>query len=231
MLNYDYFLFTYLYQLGYRPRLAAMTIVRLVNSKRVNQAMLALTVSGAIMKIFISDNSSFSLYIQLLDHCVKNCGYPFHLQIATKEFLNALVRKFPERPPASFSPAPPPRLNGSPDFAWNHFDYVPQQPSGANPIMARILYLIKEWKVGLAELSRYKNDLIHIKDMYRLLRYKGYRFPEIREASLSALAPVEVSGIFLIYGKMEIADLILFFYRLYDLPTNLKKKTASLNLP
>lgn len=27
-----------------RPRLAAMTIVRLVNSKRVNQAMLALTV-------------------------------------------------------------------------------------------------------------------------------------------------------------------------------------------
>ncbi|CAO3592469.1 unnamed protein product [Absidia cylindrospora] len=147
-----------------------MTIVRLVNSKRVNQAMLALT---------------------LLDHCVKNCGYPFHLQIATKEFLNALVRKFPERPPASFTPSPAPRLNGSPDFSWNHFDYVPQQPSGANPIMARILYLIKEWKVGLAELSRYKNDLIHIKDMYRLLRYKGYKFPEIREASLSALAPVE----------------------------------------
>ncbi|ORZ20346.1 hypothetical protein BCR42DRAFT_408577 [Absidia repens] len=155
---------------GGLPRLAAMTIVRLVNSKRVNQAMLALT---------------------LLDHCVKNCGYPFHLQIATKEFLNALVRKFPERPPASFTPSPAPRLNGSPDFSWNHFDYVPQQPSGANPIMARILYLIKEWKVGLAELSRYKNDLIHIKDMYRLLRYKGYKFPEIREASLSALAPVE----------------------------------------
>lgn len=37
-------------------------------------------------------------HLQLLDNCVKNCGYPFHLQIATKEFLNELVRKFPERP-------------------------------------------------------------------------------------------------------------------------------------
>lgn len=36
---------------------------------------------------------------QLLDTLVKNCGYPFQLQIATKEFLNELVRKFPERPP------------------------------------------------------------------------------------------------------------------------------------
>lgn len=59
--------------------------------------------------------------------------------------------------------------------------------------MSKILYLIKEWKIGLAELSRYKNDLIHIKDMYRLLRYKGYRFPEIKQASLDALAPVDVN--------------------------------------
>ncbi|CAO3638408.1 unnamed protein product [Cunninghamella echinulata] len=147
-----------------------MTIVRIANSKRTQQAMLALT---------------------LLDHCVKNCGYPFHLQIATKEFLNALVRKFPERPPSNYSP-PASRLhsNGS-DGAWNHFDYVPEQPVGNNPVMSRILYLIKEWKIGLAELSRYKNDLIHIKDMYRLLRYKGYRFPEIKQASLAALTPVE----------------------------------------
>ncbi|CAO3614282.1 unnamed protein product [Cunninghamella blakesleeana] len=57
--------------------------------------------------------------------------------------------------------------------------------------MSKILYLIKEWKIGLAELSRYKNDLIHIKDMYRLLRYKGYRFPEIKQASLDALTPVD----------------------------------------
>ncbi|KAI8047039.1 uncharacterized protein B0P05DRAFT_567092 [Gilbertella persicaria] len=124
---------------GTAPREAAFTIVKLVNSKNVNQAMLALT---------------------LLDNCVKNCGYPFHLQIATKEFLNELVRKFPERP----APFP-------------------------NPVIQRILYLIKEWKVALTDISKHKDDLVHIKDMYRLLRFKGYRFPELRDASVAALAP------------------------------------------
>ncbi|KAG2193157.1 hypothetical protein INT47_009590 [Mucor saturninus] len=124
---------------GSAPREAASTIVKLVNSKNLNQAMLALT---------------------LLDNCVKNCGYPFHLQIASKEFLNELVRKFPERP----APFP-------------------------SPVVQRILYLIKEWKVALTDMSRHKDDLVHIKDMYRLLRFKGYRFPELRDSSVAALAP------------------------------------------
>ncbi|KAG1052793.1 hypothetical protein G6F46_004064 [Rhizopus delemar] len=124
---------------GTAPREAASTIVKIVNSKNMNQAMLALT---------------------LLDNCVKNCGYPFHLQIATKEFLNELVRKFPERP----APFP-------------------------SPVIQRILYLIKEWKVALTDMSKHKDDLIHIKDMYRLLRFKGYRFPELKDASVAALAP------------------------------------------
>ncbi|KAI7854395.1 hypothetical protein BDC45DRAFT_545222 [Circinella umbellata] len=121
------------------PREAATAICHHINSKNLNQAMLALT---------------------LLDNCVKNCGYPFHLQIATKEFLNELVRKFPERP----APFP-------------------------NPVIQRILYMIKEWKVALADMSRHKDDLIHIKDMYRLLRFKGYRFPELKDSSVAALAP------------------------------------------
>ncbi|KAI8381013.1 uncharacterized protein BYT42DRAFT_288822 [Radiomyces spectabilis] len=147
---------------GSLPRIAAMRIVRLVNSKHVHQGMLALT---------------------LLDMCVKHCGYPFHLQIATKEFLNALVRKFPERPPTrTLVPDTP---NG-----WNHFDIVPSA-SQMNPIMERILYMIKQWKVALAELSRYKEDLVHIKDMYRLLRSKGYRFPELRASSVNELTPPE----------------------------------------
>ncbi|KAI7863163.1 hypothetical protein BDF14DRAFT_1846257 [Spinellus fusiger] len=124
---------------GNSPREAAMAIVRHVNSKNHTQAMLALT---------------------LLDNCVKNCGYPFHLQIATKEFLNELVRRFPERP----APFP-------------------------NPVIHRILYLIKEWKVALTDMSRHRDDLTHIKDMFRLLRYKGYRFPELKESSVAALAP------------------------------------------
>jgi hypothetical protein len=49
-----------------------------INSRNPNQSLLALNV---------------------LDHLVKNCGYAIHLQISTKEFLNELVRRFPERPP------------------------------------------------------------------------------------------------------------------------------------
>lgn len=61
-------------------------------------------------------------------------------------------------------------------------------------------------------MSRHKDDLVHIKDMYRLLRFKGtrqkdtgiffvfitsllgYRFPELRDSSVAALAPSDVSN-------------------------------------
>ncbi|KAG0206272.1 hypothetical protein BGX28_002269 [Mortierella sp. GBA30] len=123
------------------PREAAIYIVRLVNHKNVHIGMLALA---------------------LLDNCVKNCGYPFHLQIATKEFLNALVRKFPERPLS-----------------------VP------TPIQARILELIQEWYTTLCKTSRYKEDLVHIRDMHRLLNFKGYRFPQIKKTAAAVLNPVD----------------------------------------
>ncbi|KAG0174994.1 hypothetical protein DFQ30_001469 [Apophysomyces sp. BC1015] len=123
------------------------------------------------------------LALTLLDNCVKNCGYPFHLQIATKEFLNYLVHKFPERPPQGYAPV---------STQWNHFDSAfATQPSVSNPLMDRILYMMKEWKVALADKSRHRTDFSLIKDMYRLLRYKGYRFPEVRESSIAALAPDE----------------------------------------
>lgn len=43
----------------------------------------------------------------------------------------------------------------------------------AHPVLDRILYLIKEWKIALTELSKYKEDMTHIRDMYRLLKFKG----------------------------------------------------------
>lgn len=67
-------------QLGY-PMEAAMYIAKLSNSRNQNEALLALT---------------------LLDLCAKNCGYSFHLAISTKEFLNSLVRRFPEHPMVSY---------------------------------------------------------------------------------------------------------------------------------
>ncbi|KAG0251689.1 hypothetical protein BG011_007441 [Mortierella polycephala] len=65
------------------------------------------------------------LALNLLDNCVKNCGHPFHLQISTKEFLNALVRRFPERPLA-----------------------VP------TPVQTRVLEMIHEWYTTLFKTSR-----------------------------------------------------------------------------
>jgi hypothetical protein len=111
------------------PREAAMLIVQAVNHRNPHVSFLALG---------------------LLDTLVQMCGYPFHLQISTKEFLNELVRRFPERPP----PFP-------------------------GPVMSRILELINGWKEGICVESRWRDDLGNIRDMHRLLSFKGYRFRDI----------------------------------------------------
>lgn len=112
---------------------AAMTIARLANHRNPHVAILALS---------------------LLDTLVQSCGYPFHLQISTKEFLNELVRRFPERPP----PFP-------------------------GPVMSRILHVIHHWKEGICVDSRWKEDLGNIRDMHRLLTFKGYRFKDLPKST------------------------------------------------
>ncbi|CAM1503769.1 Fc.00g013600.m01.CDS01 [Cosmosporella sp. VM-42] len=124
---------------GSAPREAATAIVGFINHRNPNVALLA---------------------INLLDICVKNCGYPFHLQISTKEFLNELVRRFPERPPIR-----------------------------ATRVQAKILEAIEEWRGTICETSRYKEDLGFIRDMHRLLSYKGYVFPEVRREDAAVLNP------------------------------------------
>ncbi|CAA7262509.1 unnamed protein product [Cyclocybe aegerita] len=120
------------------PREAAMTIARLANHRNPHIAILSLA---------------------LLDTLVQSCGYPFHLQISTKEFLNELVRRFPERPP----PFP-------------------------GPVMSRILELIHGWKEGICTESRWKEDLGNIRDMHRLLTFKGYRFRDTGRSTNAAAA-------------------------------------------
>ncbi|KAL1836392.1 hypothetical protein VTJ49DRAFT_5216 [Mycothermus thermophilus] len=124
---------------GSAPREAAVAIVGYINHRNPNVSLLALN---------------------LLDICVKNCGYPFHLQISTKDFLNELVRRFPERPPI--------------------------RPSR---VQLKILEAIEEWRSTICETSRYKEDLGFIRDMHRLLSYKGYTFPEVRREDAAVLNP------------------------------------------
>ncbi|CAN6658436.1 ADP-ribosylation factor-binding protein Gga2p [Trichomonascus vanleenenianus] len=124
---------------GSFPREAAVAIVKLINSRAPNTPVLALG---------------------LLDICVKNCGYPFHLQISRKEFLNELVRRFPEKPP--------------------HMYTRTQQ---------LILQAIEEWRETICKTSRYREDLGYVRDMHRLLSYKGYIFPEVDRDDAAVLNP------------------------------------------
>lgn len=124
---------------GSFPREAAVEIVRLINNRSPQVSILALSV---------------------LDICVKNCGYPFHLQISRKEFLNELVRKFPEKPTINYS-----------------------------RVQTLILEVIEEWTQTICKTSRYKEDLGYIRDMHRLLEYKGYLFPEVNRDDAAVLNP------------------------------------------
>ena len=130
-----------------------MTIARLVNHRNPHVAMLALA---------------------LLDTLVQSCGYPIYLQIATKDFLNELVRRFPERPP----PFP-------------------------SPVMSRVLDLINTWKDGICVESKWKDDLGNIRDMHRLLTFKGYRFRDLGRQQ-PAVAAAAVRDI--VTGHVCLAD-------------------------
>lgn len=123
---------------GSAPREAAKAVVRFVNDRDPFVGVNALT---------------------LLDTLVKNCGYPFHLQILRKEFLNELVRRFPERPPLRYT-----------------------------KVQRMVLAQIQEWNETICK-GRYAKDLGFIRDMHRLLSYKGYIFPEVDRLDLAVLGP------------------------------------------
>ncbi|KKA27991.1 hypothetical protein TD95_003297 [Thielaviopsis punctulata] len=144
---------------NFEPNLALnLEIVDLINSKKGNAPREAAT---TIVGYINHRNPTVALLaLNLLDICVKNCGYAFHLQISTKEFLNELVRRFPERPPIR-----------------------------ASRVQLKILEAIEEWRGTICETSRYKEDLGFIRDMHRLLSYKGYSFPEVRREDAAVLNP------------------------------------------
>lgn len=124
---------------GSLPRDAAIAVVKLINQRDPQTAELALA---------------------LLDHLVKNCGYPFQLQISRKEFLNELVKKFPERPSLRYL-----------------------------RVQRLILAQIEEWYQTICKTSKYKSDFGYIRDMHRLLANKGYIFPEVNVEDAAVLNP------------------------------------------
>jgi len=62
----------------------------------------------------------------------------------------------------------------------------------ASRVQHRILESIEEWRQTICQTSRYKEDLGFIRDMHRLLLYKGYAFPEVRREDAAVLNPSDV---------------------------------------
>ncbi|KAJ1800748.1 ARF-binding protein [Coemansia sp. RSA 2399] len=122
---------------GNFPHDAVFALMPYINGRSKNQALRALT---------------------LLDNLVKNGGHSVHYQVASREFLNDLFRRFPE-----------------------------YQPSISNPVHQRILEMLQEWRGTLCRHSRYKDDLQRINDMYSLLRRKGWRFPEAEDENVAVI--------------------------------------------
>ncbi|EGV66695.1 ARF-binding protein [Yamadazyma tenuis] len=126
---------------GSIPRDAAITVVKLISQK---------------------DPQTSELALSLLDNLVKNCGYPFHLQVSRKEFLNELVKRFPERPPLRYT-----------------------------RVQRLILAQIEEWYQTICKTSKYKEDFGYIKNMHTLLSHKGYIFPEVKVEDAAVLNPAD----------------------------------------
>ncbi|KAJ1724806.1 ARF-binding protein [Coemansia erecta] len=133
-----------------------LDICDLVNRKKGNYAHDA--VFALLPYINGRSNDQAFLALSLLDYLVKNCGHSVHYQIASRDFLNDLFRRFPEF-----------------------------QPTLMNPVQHRILEMLQEWRVTLCSRSRYKDDLQRINDMYSLLRRKGWRFPDIEAENVAVV--------------------------------------------
>ncbi|KAI9506056.1 ARF-binding protein [Coemansia spiralis] len=133
-----------------------LDICELVNTKKGNNPHDA--VFGLLPYINGKSRIQALLALTLLDNLVKNCGHSVHYQIASREFLNDLFRRFPE-----------------------------YQPAMPNPVHHRILEMLQEWRTTLCRHSRYRDDLHRINDMYSLLRRKGWRFPDIETENAAVM--------------------------------------------
>ncbi|KAL2316293.1 putative ADP-ribosylation factor-binding protein C1F3.05 [Schizosaccharomyces pombe] len=146
-------------QFNLEPNLALnIEIADLINEKKGNAPREAALL---ILKRVNSANPTVSyLALHLLDICVKNCGYPFHFQIASEEFLNGFVSRFPNHP-----------------------------ISRMNKIQTKMLEMLEEWNYMLCKNNRHREDFSRIHDIRELMAFRGYKFPAVDEDSIAVMKP------------------------------------------
>ena len=91
-------------------------------------------------------------------------------------------------------------------------------------VQNKILELIEEWRQTICQTSRYKDDLGFIRDMHRLLSYKGYIFPEVRKEDAAVLNPSDVCT-----QKLDGGDGLLTARRTFDRPRKWRKRNEKRN--
>lgn len=62
-------------------------------------------------------------------------------------------------------------------------------------VQLRVLEAIEEWRQTICQNSKYKKDLGYIRDMHRLLSFKGYMFPEVKKEDAAVLNPSDVRAV------------------------------------
>lgn len=87
-----------------------------------------------------------------------NCGYPVHLALSKRDFLNKLVYRFPPNPQH--------------DLDQTHH---------------LTLQLLQKWCIALCEKSKHKGDFGNIRLMHSLLKSRGFPFPRIDPAEINAI--------------------------------------------
>ncbi|KCV70067.1 hypothetical protein H696_03530 [Fonticula alba] len=100
----------------------------------------------------------FPLAPHLLELCFIKAGPAFQVHACSREFLNVLIKTFPEQPQ----------------------DLI-------NPVHKKILALLYKWHQTIGQHARYRLFLAPLNHLYTLFRTKGFKFPEIPQSELSAL--------------------------------------------
>lgn len=158
---------------------AALDVAKYING-RGEPSTIAATARDTvtcIVKLINCRDVKASLYaLNLLDVLVRNCGVAVHFVISRREFLNALVRRFPEQPPLRYT-----------------------------KVQKLILTSIEMWYQSICKHAYYKSDLVCIRDMRRLLKFKGYMFPNLKDEVINSMKPVHELRTFKeLYQEQEI---------------------------
>ena len=137
------------------------------------------TIAKLISSSNVNDMSKLNA-IKLLDLLVKNCGYPIHLHISRKGFLQVINNQFP----------PITHTTGINDKNSNNDnDNKINISNNYSMVQSALLKELNIWYHTICRWTSYKTDLVYIKHLYNIILDKGYLYPPLNDEELAILKP------------------------------------------